>query len=335
MDYFGLNLTNNALQIAQVKKSGVNFTLTVLEEVVNNFGLDFANERNRKNLLPELNKLLALGNIKTKQVVVGIPEKMVISRLVVLPPMKEEEIASALRYEADTFIPYPVTEAQMDYQVVKKMDNGQQYVWVVATRKSFLDGLQQLLTLADLVPLAVENEGIALTRALVPARAKPTLIFDIKQQETLFLVVKDAVPYLSRIVPVGSQAFTRAVSVALGMDNLKAQEYKNVYGFEKGKWQNKVRKALLPLLTRLIEDARQTMVAFNEEWHETVDLIILSGQESALPKLSDELIRTIGIEVQMGAPMANMQLAETIDKNFLKRKLDFSAAIGLAERQWR
>jgi len=51
--------------------------------------------------------------INNRQVVTALPEYEIVSRLVSLPPLKETEIKDALKFEAETFVPYPWTKCQL------------------------------------------------------------------------------------------------------------------------------------------------------------------------------------------------------------------------------
>ncbi len=336
MDYFGLNFSADAFQAAQIVKKGSSLELSAVGEVGNPLKqlVDFGSQDAFANVIRELLAGLA---IDVPKVVISIPEEMIISRVINLPAMKEGEIITALHYEAEAFIPYPVQEAQIDYQIIKKEDNGEQRVLVVATKKLYLENINKLLGSLNLVPLALENYALSLARGICPFRNQPTLIIDIGNRVTTLAVVLAGNIHLSRTLPVGGKAFTRVISVALGMDLVKAEAYKKTYGLKSGKWQNKIRKALLPIVNQLVAEVRKTMLSFEEEWHQKADLLILSGGGALIPNLSDELVKKLGVEVQWGEPLKGIGLKNNahVPGDFAKIKLQFAGVIGLALREWR
>ncbi len=334
MDYFGLDIGSRHIKAAWIKKEGKNQVLLGLGEADNVVAGDFFSSPQQQDAVAEIIKKLKVDlQIEPKTVVANIPESRVISRVVVLPPMKESEIIQALRYEAETFVPYSLKDVQIDYQIIEKDEQGKQHIFVVAAKTEFISGLSTVLKKAGLVPLALENGATALTRALCPLRSSPTLILEIGNRETMILVAKNGNPYITRVLPLGGEAFTRAVSLALGMDQFKAEEYKKAYGLKKGQWQDKIRTALLDVLSNLVEEVRKTMIGFEEEWRQKIDLLILSGGGAMVPNLADELIAALGIELQWGKPFTGLdrsRLKTTVD--IAKEELKFSVVIGLAKR---
>ncbi len=335
---FGLYFGEDTLQAALIKAGGKKpdqLLLAAIDEVANPVRQLEAWQQTNE-LLGAIRQLLAETAIEEKEVIVGLPETLVVSRTVTLPPMKETEIAAALRYEAETFIPYPIQETQMDYQVISRDENGRQHVFVVATRKIFLQQLTDFLDKLGLMPLAVENYSLALNRSLCPKRSAPTIVADIGEQTTTLLVSVNGNVYLARPIALGGQAFTRAVSVSLGMDIAKAEEFKRVYGLTKGKWQNKIRQALLPLVNQFSAEVRKTSLAFAEEWRQKPDLLILSGAGSLIAHFSDVLVEQLGLEVQWGEPLRNLTIApDHVFPQLKEQQLRFSGVIGLALRPWR
>jgi len=336
MDYFGLNFSANAFQVAQIVKNGKELKLVAVGEISNPTKqlVDFSSQ---DPFAAAIHKLLTGLAINIPKVVVSIPEEMVVSRIVKLPAMKESEIITALHYEAEAFIPYPIEEAQIDYQIVKKENNGSQRILVVATRRRYLENINNLLGGLNLVPLAVENYALSLNRAVCPFRRQPTLVMDIGNRITTLVLAMEGNIHLTRTIPIGGQAFTRVISVALGMDLMKAEAYKRTYGLKTGKWQNKIRKSLLPIVEQLVSEARKTMLSFKEEWRQRPDLLVLSGGGALIPNLSDELVQQLNVEVQWGEPLRGVTLGENahVPADFAKIKLQFAGVIGLALREWR
>ena len=334
MDYLGLDIGHHSIKAAWIKKKGKKEFLLALGEAVNPTNGDFwHSDKQREAIAGTIRKLVGDLQIKPKLVVAGLSESRVVSRMISMPPMKESEIARALRYEAETFIPYPLKDVQIDYRVINKNSDGRQDVFVVAAKTEAVRSIEAVLDKAGLVPVALENTAIALARSLVPLRETPTLILEMGSSNTIAAIAKQGSVYMTRILPLGGEAFTRSVRLSLGMDVFKAEEYKKAYGLKKGEWKDKIRSALLEVLNNLISETRKTIIAFKEEWKEGVDLIILSGGGAMMPGLSEEILAVMGVEVQWADSLANLDITKiktTIDLK--KEKLRYSTVIGLAQR---
>ncbi len=126
-----------------------------------------------------------LGSIKSpnSSVVIALPESKIFTRVIGdLPYLSDDEIASAIRYSAEEFVPLPVDQVNLYWQVVarSKQENNT-LVFVVASPKNIVKKYLKILNLAKLRPLALETELIASTRALVGGNpfAPSTLIIQM------------------------------------------------------------------------------------------------------------------------------------------------------------
>jgi Tfp pilus assembly PilM family ATPase len=83
--------------------------------------------------------------------------------------MSDAELASAVTWEAEQFVPIPVAEVEIDYSVIKKPPKGvsgePMLVYLVAAPKKYLQSLVDFLVLTGIEPVAVESEMVAVSRA--------------------------------------------------------------------------------------------------------------------------------------------------------------------------
>ena len=113
-----------------------------------------------------LKSLLTDLKIKNKQVVASLSENDVISRMVRLPPMKDSEIMDALRFEAETFVPYPLDEVSIDYEVIEKDDAGRLSVFVIAARNDLIQAYVKLFKSLGLELIAIESPSVSYRRVV-------------------------------------------------------------------------------------------------------------------------------------------------------------------------
>jgi type IV pilus assembly protein PilM len=70
----------------------------------------------------DLFKNQLIGDITTHRAVVAIPSYRTFSRLITLPPFMGKELKEAVDLEAEQYIPMPLDELYLDYNVVNKDD---------------------------------------------------------------------------------------------------------------------------------------------------------------------------------------------------------------------
>src|SRR5687768_9796459 len=64
-----------------------------------------------------LRRLWSESGFRAKQVVLGVANQRVIVRQAEVPAMSEDDMRSALRFEAQELIPIPLDEAILDFQI--------------------------------------------------------------------------------------------------------------------------------------------------------------------------------------------------------------------------
>jgi len=283
-----------------------------------------------------LKSLLSDLKIHPKKVVSCLPEDQVVSRLIRLPPLKESEIKDALKFEAETFVPYPLSEVTIDYEVVEEDEAGRLTIFVIAARNEVVASYIKLFKSVGLELLALESPAVAMRRAVLNAIKEETnvMVVDMGEKYSGVVSLNKKKIIFTRSLSVGGESLTRAISINLGLDMASAEEYKKAYGLKESELEGKIRSAILPIYSSLAEELRKALVLFNSETGENIGLLALSGGGAVLPGLAEELTRLLGLEVQVLQPFLR------IDTSRLQLPLDlnsegcrFTSALGLALRR--
>ncbi len=281
-----------------------------------------------KNLMNDL-------KIKAKKVVTCLPEDEVVSRLIRLPPLKDSEIRDALKYEAETFVPYPLDQVSIDYEIVEKDDAGRLTVFAIAARNDLIQSYVKLFKMTGLEMVALESPAVAFRRVLVNSVSDTAgiLLVDMGEKYSDIVSLNKGNVYFTRAMSVGGESLTRAISINLGLDMASAEEYKKAYGMKGGELEGKIRNAIQPVFTSMGEEIRRALASFREDQNKPADLLVLSGGGANLPGLAEELTKLLGIEVQVIQPFIKIETTKTnltIDLN--TEGCRFTLAAGLAMR---
>src|ERR1043165_8294217 len=65
-----------------------------------------------------IKRILMVGKFKPKAIATGISGHSVIVKRVVLPAATKEEVAASIQFDAEQYIPFEISEVNMDYQIV-------------------------------------------------------------------------------------------------------------------------------------------------------------------------------------------------------------------------
>jgi len=332
MDFFGLDIGSSSIKLIQLAKEGNKFDLIALGEAPSpQPGIRGANPEHWTPTAESIKKLMVDLKIKTKNVVLGLPEDSVISRLKWFPSMKEDEIRAALEFEAETFIPYPLDQVKIDYEVIDKDDAGRLLVFVLAAPNTVVNKYLKVAKMAGLNPIALETPAVSLAR-IFSFGETPVLILDMGDKFSSLTVSKGGNVFLTRTIAISGDAFTRGVSLSLGLDLNVARGYCQAYGLKESELEGKVRSALMPLFEKLVDEVKKTVLSFKEEWQDDIGVVVLSGGGVNMPDLIEEMARVLGIEVQIAQPFTGVKSKTPITVDVRNEGSKFGTAFGLAAR---
>ena len=280
-------------------------------------------------------KLHKEAKISSKNVIVSLPEDSVFTRTIKFPPLSDGEIASAVKWEAEQYIPIPVAEAVIQHQILERQKEGtppQVVVLLVASPRSLVEKYVKIVHLARLNPVAVETDLIALVRSLAPPD-KTVLILDFGASSTDLAIAKNGLLSFSRSIATAGEAFTRAVAQSFGVESAQAEEYKRAYGLSEKKLEGKVKDALSNVFKVVIDEIKKAIHYYQtEEQGEAPKSLILSGGTAGMPQALSVLTSLLEMEVEIGNPFKNVSMEANMEKSLAGYAPLYSVAVGLALR---
>ncbi|MEI8067773.1 MAG: type IV pilus assembly protein PilM [Candidatus Shapirobacteria bacterium] len=282
-----------------------------------------------------LKSLLGELKIKSKEVVACMSEDEVVSRLIRLPPLKESEIRDVLKYEAETFVPYPLDQVSIDYEIIEKDDVGRLTLFVIAARNELIQSYIKLFKLVGLELAALESPAVAIKRTISTCVTAATgiIVIDIGERSSDIISLNNGNVYFARSLSIGSESITRSISINLGLDMASAEEYKKAYGMKETELEGKIRNAIMPVFNSIAEEVRKAMALFLEEHSKPAELLVLSGGSANIPGMAEELTKVMGVEVQIIQPFLKIDAtALQLPINLNSEGCRFSLAVGLAMR---
>lgn len=336
--YFGLDIGTSSIKVVQSTLMGNSgFVVEGVGLAGNPAGsIDFDNPGVRDKLGPSIKQLLSQTKIREKRVVLSLAESKVFSRILSMPTMSEAELSSAVKWEAEQFVPIPVEEVEMDFSVIAQAkslsEEKKMLVYLVASPKKYLQAMVDFLVSIGLEPIAIESEMVASARALTFGTTPSTsLIVQIGAMSSVLSIVEGGSLTFSYAMESGGVALSRAVSQSLALPLLQAEEYKRTYGLDPGQLEGKVRVSLLMVLDTIVGEIRKAMEYHLSTNKSRVAKIVLTGGSAYLPQLSTHLSQVFdGIEVVIGDAFARAKAGRGVI--IPREKAVYSVAVGLSQR---
>ena len=297
-------------------------------------------------------------DLKTQYVVACLPEEKAFLEIIRMPLMEEKELKSAVLFEAENYIPLPMEQVYLDFEVIPSLSGPSDKIEVLiaALPKKIIDSYVEAIRGAGLFPKALEVESQSIARALVKngVSSFPVLLIDLGATRTSFIIFSGCSLRFTSSISVSSQGFTKAISNALKVSLTEAENLKLKWGIEgafgieeekKLEVQNQrkqVFEALIPSLTDLAEQIRKYIDYYQSHTKENnlsrdkreISKIILCGGGARLLGLPEFLSSQLKIPVELGNPWVNILPAplKEIPSLPFKESLAYTTALGLALR---
>jgi type IV pilus assembly protein PilM len=373
---FGLDISDLSLKIIKFKKKGRNLKLASYLEKEIQPGIIEEGEIKKEEALAEIIKeaisQVKGEKLKTKYVVASLPEEKSFVQIINLPLLAEEELAKAIGFELENYIPLASEEVYFDFQTVKPLFDHLDHldVLLVALPKKIVDSYTRVLKKAGLIPLALEVESQAICRALIKNEVSfsPVLIVDFGATRTGFIIFAGYSLRFTSSIPVSSQKLTEAIAKNLNIPLTEAEVLKRKHGlraiqeihlkrrgansdkmgFEKEVIEDrKIVDALIGPIIDLTEQIKNRLDyyqthPFHEHLREKskssplnkIEKIILCGGGANLKDLTNVLSLGLKIPVELGNPWTNVFLnsPQEIPDISYQESLKYTTAIGLALR---
>lgn len=334
----GIDIGSKTIKIVELEKEGASYTLNA-SGIVGYSGITItkmADEKEMASLGQIIKKLHDQAGVSTKDVVISIPEPLVFTRTIKFPLLTDAEIASAVKWEAEQYIPIPINEAVIQHTILSRNEKAtppEVLVLLVAAPKGVVEKYVKVVQLAGLNTIAVETELIALTRCLAPPNMT-VLLVDLGATSTNIAISKMGLLSFSRSIPIAGDAFTRAVSQGLGVTPEQAEQYKKTYGLTTTQLEGKVKGVLDPVLRLVVDEIKKAISYYlTDEKGETPGSLIVTGGTSAIPEIISTLTKLVGMEVLVGNPFAKIKIDPETAKKLAPYAPLYGVAVGLALRE--
>lgn len=332
----GIDIGSKSIKVIELNKSGSSWVLKSSGAVgySGNSPDKAQDDKEIEQVADILKKVVTQISVSSKDVNIALPESLVFTRVIKFPLLSEEEVAAAVKWEAEQYIPIPVNEAVVQYTILERSEtHSQTSVLLVAAPKNIVERYVKVIRLAGLTPVSAETELTALSRAMSPDQGL-SMLLDIGSSATDMSVVKNGKVVFTRSIPVAGDAFTRAVSQGLGISAQQAEEYKKTYGMQENQLEGKVRNSLEPVFKMVIDEIKKAIHFYQtEEKGDQPSSVVITGGASVMPGIVTYLTNGLGIETVLGDPFAKLSLDPETLKSIAPYSSIYGTAVGLAMRE--
>ncbi|MBI2624599.1 type IV pilus assembly protein PilM [Candidatus Parcubacteria bacterium] len=346
---FGLDFSDRSVKLVSLRRRGKSLYLATWGHAQIPLGLVEKGEvRDEAALAAATRSFLKSGlkgeRLRTRHVILALPEQHSFVRVVELPPVAQTQAGEAVRWEAEANIPLPIDEMELDWQeVAPPGQGGQREALIAATPKKVVAAYLAVLRGAGLTPLVIEVESMALARSIVPgfATAEALLIMDVGETDTSFVIFDDDVVQFTSSVSLCGVDFTKAICRELGISEADAEQLKVATSLDAADDQgSRVAAAMRPLLDALAIQIQEYLQYYLDHappqhaGHAQIRRVFVSGGGANVVGLPQYLSRRLSLDVELANPWINVfpQPMQELPAISYQESLAYTTAIGLALR---
>ncbi len=329
----GVDIGTDSIKAVELTSQGDELVLTGYGQIEVPSGAEHADA---------LSDLLKACNFHSRRASTSVSGRSVIVRFLSMVDVPESNLKSAIRFEADKYIPFELDEVVMDCVRLHGTsgEQGEMRVLLVAAKRDVVDTRVQLLRKVGLEPGLIDVDPFAVGNAFeLVARANndPTLgsrvsaLIDIGSAKTTVTVVKNHEPRFTREVYLGGEDFTGAVAKRLGVDTGEAENLKR----DPGEREEELRSALNHSIDELASEVMLSLDYYEDRQDgERVENVYLSGGGARTPFLEEALEKAFERETSAWSPVSGLSVdGGSVDVDLLSGNApQLAVSVGLASR---
>jgi type IV pilus assembly protein PilM len=337
-DFFGLDIGSTAVRLVELRggagnnKALVKYAYVPLEGNVS-LSESKADQQKLAQIVSQLVKQSAVG---TRNVAVGIPSNKVFTTVADVERLPANELAKAIRYQADSLIPTPLDESKVDWALLgdSPSDKTKQEILLSSVPNKFVEARLDLLESIGLNVIAFEPDNLAMARALAAPGAEAQLLLDVGRRSTDLVILLNNTPHLTRNIPTGVEAIVRAATQNLSVDEKQAEQFVFKFGLSKDKLEGQVLQAVSGTVDLLNTEIEKSIKFFQTRYTGTkIERIIVTGGAAVIPEFPLYIANKFGINVEIGNAWRNVSYSQDRQNELAAISNQFGVAVGLAERQ--
>jgi len=345
MALLGVDISSSAVKLLQLSRSGGRYRIE--HYAVEPLPPNSVVEKNIVAVEPvgeALRRALARSGSKLKLAASAVAGSSVITKVITMPAeLDEDALEEQIQIEANQYIPYPIEEVSLDFEVLGPVKDapGSVNVLIAASRLENVDLRVSALELAGLTAKVIDVEAFAMENACkliadqltVPSDAVVAVV-DIGATMTTLIVLKNQRTIYSREQVFGGKQLTEEVMRRYGLSYEEAGAAKRQGGLPES-YEVEVLEPFKEAIVQQISRLLQFFYAGSD--YTRVDQIVLAGGCALVPDIGAKILQQLDVPCIIANPLANMSLSPRLQSQAAALRQDapmLMIAAGLAMRSF-
>ena len=337
----GVDIGSHSIKLVQLRKEKAGWHLVNLgmahlppESIVDNSIMDSS------SVVECLSNLVESQGLKTKNVATAVAGHSVIIRKIKLPVMTEVEAEASIEWEAEQYIPFEISEVNLDFQILGQdpQDSTNMDVILVAAKKDFVNEYVAVFQEAGFTPLVMDIDSFALENAYqlnYDQDEDVVALVNAGASSMNINIIKGGISVFTRDIQVGGNTFNHEIQKQLGLTDQEAEKVKLGGGLPEVDATD-VTTVLQETMDHLSQEIQRSLDFYSAtSSDDKIQKVYLSGGVAKTPGCLDSLQRRLGVSVELLDPFRRIIVDKNnFDMEYIQAVSPFFAlGVGLATRR--
>ena len=290
-----------------------------------------------------ISRAVRKSGTKLKNAAAAVAGSSVITKIIEMPAnLSDDDMETQIQIEADQYIPFPLEEVAMDFEVVGVNEDNPDRVEVMlaASRADNVEARVGAIELGGLTTKVIDIEAFSLenavnlivTQQLGGGEGKIVAVADIGSSITTFSVFENLKIVYSREQTFGGAQLTEEIQRRYGLSYEEAGLAKKQGGLP----ENYVPEVLDPFKENMSQQiSRAQQFFFSSSQIAQIDHLILAGGCASVEGVAEVMQEKLGVPTIVANPFANMSLSSRVPTQVLANDApSLMVSCGLALRSF-
>jgi len=290
-----------------------------------------------------MKKAVKKSGTKAKEGAIAVSGSSVITKTIAMAAsLSDKEIEAQIEMEADQYVPYPLEEVNLDFEVLGPNDKNPEMldVLLAACRAENVDDRVAALGIGGLDCRVIDVEAYALERACQELASQwpnggedlTVALADIGASTTTLNVLHNNRTIYTREQNFGGKQLTEEIQRRYGLSLEEAGMAKRNGGLPDS-YGPEVLDPFKEAVAQQVNRAIQFFLGATP--YNNVDLVVLAGGTSSIPGLDELIHERLGVDTLLANPFTNMALGSRVNAQALSNDAPaMMIACGLALRSF-
>lgn len=339
----GLDISSTSVKLLELSRHGDRFRVETYAVRALPPGSVVEKNINEPEAVAEVVRaVVKQSKTKLKSAAVAVAGSAVITKMIDMPAgLNDDALETQISIEADQYIPFPLEEVAIDFEVQGESPRNPDQVEVLlaACRRENIDLRVNVLQLADLKEEVVDVEAYSMERAfgliaeqLEEQEGQVVAVIDIGATMTTLSVLVDGKTVYTREQLFGGKQLTEEIQRRYGLSMEEAGLAKKQGGLPDD-YESEV---LGPFKEAVVQQVtRSLQFFFSASQYNDVDYIVLAGGVASMESLVGLIEEKLGTQTLVANPFANMSVSSKVNAVALANDApSMMIAAGLALRSF-